>query len=79
MGEIFTKPFFSLKVSHILLSYAFLYFGKIFGDIQRELLFIVQKLTISEEHLNTQKFFFLKMFEKGQILRKNWICLNNFF
>ena len=37
------------------------------------------KVTIAET--STEKlsqFVFITMFEKGQILRKIWICLNNF-
>ncbi len=34
---------------------------------------------LSNEHRNTKKFVFLNMFEKGQIVRKIWICLNNCF
>ena len=44
------------------------------GEIHRELLFLVQKVT--KAYRNTQKFFFHNTFEKGQILKKIWICLN---
>ena len=37
-------------------------------------------MTISETSNEIlSKFVFLNMFEKEQILRKIWICLNNFF
>ena len=46
----------------------------------RELLFLFQKVTLSEKSTEIlRKFVFLNKFEKGQILRKIWICLNNFF
>ena len=51
-----------------------------FLEIHRELLFLVKKVSISE--MNTEKhskFVFLNMFEKGQVRKKFWICLNNFF
>ena len=74
------KLFFPNKVSHILLNYAFLLFWSIVGEIYRELFFLDIKVTISETSSEIlRKFVFLTMFEKGQILRKIWICLNNFF
>ena len=67
-------------MSHILLNYAFLLLPSILGEIHRELFFLVKKSDyLRNEHLNSKKFVFLTMFEKGQILRKIWICLNNFF
>ena len=67
-------------MSHIQLNYAFLLFWSIFGEIHRELLFLIQKLTISEKSTEIlRKFVFLNKFEKGKIRRKIWICLNNFF
>ena len=65
------------KVSPIQLYYALLVFSSIFAEIYRELLFLCQKVT--KEHRNTHKFVFFKEFEKRQILRNIWICLNNFF
>ena len=62
-----TKLCFSVVLNH-------------FGGSHRELLILVKKVAISER--STEKlrnFFFLNMFEKGQILRKIWICLNNCF
>ena len=67
-------------MSHIQLNYAFLLFWSIFGVIYRELLLLVQKVTTSEKSTETlRKFVFLNKFKKGQIQRKLWICLNNFF
>ena len=67
-------------MSLIQLNYAFLLFWSIFWEIHRELLFLVQKLTISEKSPEIlRKFVFLNKFEKVKIKRKIWICLNNFF
>ena len=54
---------------------------KIFlGEIHREFFFLDIKFTISEMSTDTlRKFVFLTMIEKGHVLRKIWICLNNFF
>ena len=61
------------------LKYVFLLFCSIFAEIHRELLFLVQKFTISGKSTELLRFVFLNMFENVKILRKNWICLNNFF
>ena len=67
-------------MSNIQLNYALLLFWRILEEIHRELLFLDQKVTISERRTETlTKFVFLNMFENGQILRKIWICLNNCF
>ena len=67
-------------MNHIQLNFAFLFFCRILGEIHRELLLPVKKVTISETSTEIlRKFVFLTMFEKWQILRKIWICLNNFF
>ena len=64
----------------IQLNYAFLLFWSIFGEIHRELIFSVQKKTISEKSTEIlRKFVFHNKFETGHIMRKIWICLNNFF
>ena len=71
MGEILKKLIFHPNVRHIQLNYAFLLFCSIFGEIHRELLFFVQKVTISEK--STEKlrtFVFLNMFEKGKFWGK---------
>ena len=66
---IIKKKKFLQKVSHILLDYAFLLFWSIFGEIYRELLFLVKKVTISETSTEILwKFVFLTMFERG----KSW-------
>ena len=67
-------------MSHILLNYSFLLFWSIFVEIHREIFFLVKKVTISETSTEIlRKFVILTMFEKWQILRKIWICLNFFF
>ena len=79
-GHILTQSVFVLKVSHIQLNSAFVLFWRIFGEIHWKLLFLVKKVTISERSSEIlRKFVFLKKFENGQIFRKIWICLNNFF
>ena len=79
-GKYLQKLDFLPKVSHIQLNNTFMLIWSIFGEIHRELLFLVQKVTISEKSREIlRKFVFLNMFEKGNILRKIWICLNNFF
>ena len=79
-GDNIKKNKFLLKASHLELNYTFLLFWCILGEIQREALFLVKKGAISERRTETlRKFVFLNMFVKGQILRKIWICLNNFF
>ena len=61
------------------LNYTFLLFWSILGEIHRELLFLVKKVTISETSTEIlRKVVFLNNFEKVQILRKIWICLNLF-
>ena len=51
---------------HILLNYAFMLFWSIFGEIHRELLFLVKKGTFSEKSTEIfRKFVFLTMFENG--------------
>ena len=67
-------------MSHIQLNYAFLLFGSIFGEIHKELLFLIQKVTISEKRAEILRIFvFLNMFENGQMLRKIRFCLNIVF
>ena len=71
---------FLQKVSHILLNYVFLLFWSIFGEIHRELFFLDIKVIIVEMSTKIlKKFVFPTMFEKRQIVRKIWICLNNCF
>ena len=67
-------------MNNILLIYAFLLLLCIVEDIHRELFFLDIKVTIAETSTEILwKFVYLTMFEKGQILRKIWICLNNPF
>ena len=78
MGQYKKIYIFLLKV--LELNYVFLLFWSILGEIQREFLFLVKKGAISERSTETLRMFvFLNIFEKGQILRKIWICLNNCF
>ena len=80
MGVILIKNIFLPKLSNIQQNYALLLFWSILEEIHRELLFLDQKVTISERRTEIlTKFVFLNMFENGQILRKIWICLNNSF
>ena len=65
---------------HIQLNYASLLFSSIFGEIYRKILFLVKKSDYLERSTEIlRKFVFLNKFEKGQILKKIWICLNNCF
>ena len=67
-------------MSHIQQNYASLLFRNILGEINGKIPFLVTILIISERSTEIlRKFVFLNKFEKGQILRKIWICLNNFF
>ena len=53
----------------------FCFFCSILGEIQRELLFLVRKVTITETSTEIfRKLVVLTMFEKGKILGKIWIC-----
>ena len=70
-GQILTKNDFLPKVSHIQLNYVFRLFWSIFGEIQREISFLIQKVTLSESSTKIlRKFFFFNMFEKGKSWRK---------
>ncbi len=52
-------------MSHIQLNYAFLLFWSIFGEIRRELFFLVQKVNISERITEILwKYVLINMFEK---------------
>ena len=73
-GQIITKTVFLLKMSHILLNYAFLLFWSIFGEIHWKLLFLFKKLTILERSSEIlRKITFLNKFEKEKIKQKIWI------
>ena len=79
-GQILTKTVFFLKISDIQPNSASLLFWSILGGNSLKTSLFCQKSDfLRKEHWNTQKFFFLNKFEKGQILTKIWICLNNFF
>ncbi len=49
------------------------------GNSERTSLFSPKKDYLRKELRNIQNFFFLNKFEKGQIMRKIWICLNKCF
>ena len=53
-------------MSHIEINYVFVLFLTIFGKIHRELLFLVQKLTISEKSTEILRIFFLTSLKRGQ-------------
>ena len=75
-----TKKYFSSQCEPHRAKLCFSVVFKNFLEIHRELLFLVRKVTISEKNTEIfRKFVFYYMFEKGQILRKIWICLNNYF
>ncbi len=80
MREISKKTCFSPQSEQPTANLFFFFFLKDFGgNSQRSSLFI-PKMTISETSKEKlRKFVFLNKFDKGQILRKNWISLNNFF
>ena len=66
MVEILTKTCFLLKVSHIQLNYPFLIFSSIFVEIHKELLYLVQKVTISKKGQKYSKsLFFLTSLKMG--------------
>ena len=55
-------------------------FWRIFGLIHWKHDFLVKNVTISERSTEIlRKFVYLNKFERRKILRKIWICLNNFF
>ena len=75
--QILAKTLFLPKVSHIQCFSVILKHFR--GNSQRTYLFS-PKMTISEKSTEIlRKFVFLNKFEKGQILRKIWVCLNFFF
>ena len=64
---------------HIQQNHAFLLFWIIFVEILRELHFLVKIVLSQEWALKYSEVLFFLNFWKGQILRKFWIFLNNFF
>ena len=58
MGEILTKTVFSLQSEPNTAKFCFLLFWSILEEIHGELLFLVQKVTISERSTEMLKFFF---------------------
>ena len=57
-GKYYQRRVFLLKVSYKQLNYAFLLFWSIRGEIYRELLFLVQKVTFSEKSREILRNFF---------------------
>ena len=80
MWELLTIFFSSsLCVPHIA-NLCFSVVLKGFGEIHRELLFLVQNVTMSERRPEILiKFVLHNMFEKGQILRKNLYLFKQLF
>ncbi len=77
MGEILTKTSLSPQSEpHTAKVCFWIVLNHFRGNSERTSLFIPKSDYIRKEHRNTQK---VNKFEKGQILRKIWICLNNFF
>ena len=69
-GQILTKTVFLPKFSHIQLNHAFLFFCSILGEIQRELLFLVRKVTITETSTeNSESLLFLPCLKRV----KSWV------
>ena len=65
---------------HRLLNYVFLLFWSIFREIQWKILFLVQKMAISERISDILRtFLFLNKIGKVQILRKIRICFKHPF
>ena len=64
-GTILKKKVFLLKMSHIQLNYAFLFFWSILGEIHCKLLFLFKKVRI------TQKYYFSQQVWKGENPEEN--------
>ncbi len=80
MGQILTKTFFSpLNESHAAKLCFPLVLKQYWANSLKTSLYS-PNMTISEKSKDVlRKFVFFNKFEKGQILRKIWICLNNSF
>ena len=66
-------------MSHILLNYAFLFFWSIFGEIHRELLFLVKKWLSQKRALKySESIFFLPCLKVANP-EETLVCLNNCF
>ena len=69
MGEILTNTCFSPESELHTAKVCFSVVGRIFGEIHREILFLVQKVNIFEKSTEILgNFVFLNMFAKGQII-----------
>ena len=66
-------------MSQIQLNYAFLLFWCILEEIHRELLFLVQRVTISEKNTEIIRIFFFKQVWKGANLEENLDLFNRLF
>ena len=78
MGHILTKTVFLLKMNHLQLNYAFFCFEVFWGNSLKASLFSQKRDYLRSSEI-IRKFFFLNKFEKGQILRKIWICCKQHF
>ena len=80
MGEILTKTYFSPQSEpHTAKLFFFVVLKHFGGNSQRTSLFIKRGTVAENSNEILRKFVFLNIFEKGQILRKIWIGLNNCF
>ncbi len=80
MGGILTKTCFSPQSEPRIAKLCFSVVLKHLGGNSQKILFLVQKVTISEKSSEIlRKFVLLIKFEKGQNLRNIWVCLNNCF
>ncbi len=80
MGEILTKTCFCPQSEPHTAKLCFSLVLSIFGEIHRYLLFLVQKVNISERSTEIlRKFVLINMFEKCKSKWKFWICLTNVF
>ena len=80
MGEILTKTCFSTQSEPHTAKLCFSVVLKFFWENSQRTSLFSPKMTISQKSTEIlRKFDFLNMSEKGQILRKIWICLNNWF
>ena len=78
--QILSKTVFLLKMSHILTNYAILLFWSFFGQNHGKVLFLFQKVTISERKSELlRNNTFLNKFENKKSQRNIWFGVNNGF
>ena len=79
-GKYYQKRFFSPQSEPNIAKLCFSVVLKYSGGNSQSCSLFRKKKTISERRTEIlRKFVFLNMFEKGKIMRKIWICLNNLF